>query len=202
MKEIIFVTSNKGKVATAQKHLSNVKITHYDYDIKEPKVNDIDFIAEFKVKEAFKKVQKPCISLDAGFFIPAYPNNPNFPGAFPRRDLLEKIGIEGLIENMKGVTDRRCYFKECLCFYDGKKIKKFYGMSEGKIALSAKGDCDSKSWSELWKVFIPDGFEKTMAEMSEEERKTRKVKNPFLAFKEYLEKEDNVKVQDNMQDNV
>ena len=94
-KEIVFVTSNKGKVSSAQKYMKNseIKLSHYDYDIDEPEINDIDFIATYKVKEAYKKINKPCISLDAGFYIPHYPNKPNFPGAFPKRELLTKLDL-------------------------------------------------------------------------------------------------------------
>ena len=131
-KEIVFVTTNKGKLATAQKYFNkDVKIVYCDYEIEEPNINDIEVIATHKVTEAFKLVNKPCISLDAGFYIPNYPGNPNFPGAFPKRELLNKIGIDGLLKNMKDVKNRECYFKECLAYFDGKQLKTFYGYVRG-----------------------------------------------------------------------
>ena len=48
MKEIIFVTTNIGKVESAKKHLKNVKLTCIDTELSEPDVNDIDYIAEKK----------------------------------------------------------------------------------------------------------------------------------------------------------
>ena len=140
MKEIVFVTSNKGKQASAQKHFNEkeIKVLCYDYQIHEPQVNDIQFIAKQKVLQAYEKVKKPCIALDAGFYIPCYPNITNFPGAFPKRELLDKIGIKGLLENMKNVKDRSCYFKECLAYYDGKDIFYFYGISKGSLSYEEK----------------------------------------------------------------
>lgn len=188
-KDIVFVTSNKGKLQSAQEHFGkDINIVYYNYDITEPQVNDIDYIAECKVKEAYKKVNKPCISLDAGFYIPNYPGNPNFPGAFPRRELLEKIGLDGLLQKMKNVKNRECYFKECLAYYDGKTLKKFYGLTCGKLSTEIKGNDTDKKWSDLWYVFIPKNNTKTMAEMTDEERHNRNdgYVNPFIEFSKWF----------------
>lgn len=193
-KQIVFVTSNKGKLQTAQTYFDkDVEIVYYNFDIKEPEVNDIDYIAEYKVKEAYEKVKKACISLDAGFYIPNFPNNPNFPGAFPRRELLEKLGLNGLLNKMKNVINRECYFKECLAYYDGKVLKKFYGLSSGRLSTEIKGNDSDKKWSNLWYVFIPNNNTKTMAEMTDDERRNRNdgYINPFIEFSEWFKnKED------------
>ncbi len=173
MKEIVFVTGNLGKRKSAEKHLKNVSVTCLDFNFIEPDINDIEYIAKEKVIDAYKHVNKPCIALDAGFYIPNYPGNPNFPGAFPKRELLDKIGIEGLLKNMEGTKDRQCYFKECLAYYDGENIKYFYGVSKGRLSTEIKGNNTSKKWSELWYVFIPDNNSKTLAEMTDEERQNR-----------------------------
>ncbi len=77
--------------------------------------------------------------LDAGFYIVNYPGNPLFPRAYPRRELLEKIGIKGLLKKMENIEDRSCYFKECLAYFDGKILKKFYGMSSGSLSKEIRG---------------------------------------------------------------
>ena len=173
MKEIVFVTGNKGKVATAQKYFDDnkIKLLTYDYDYEEPNINDIEIIAISKVKQAYRVVGKPCIALDSGFYIPNYPNNPNFPGAFPKRELLEKIGIDGLLEKMKNVENRYCYFKEVLAYFDRENIKLFYGISEGYLSREKREIDINKKWSDLWSVFIPFNYTKTLAEMTEDELK-------------------------------
>ena len=175
MKEIIFVTGNKGKQASAQKYFSenDVKVECYNYEYDEPNINDIELIAISKVKQAYNKVNKPCIALDCGFYIPEYPNNPNFPGAFPKRELLDKIGINGLLQNMKNVDNRYCYFKEVLAYFDGSEIKLFYGISEGTLSNEIRGLDRDKKWSDLWYLFIPKNCDKTLAQMTELERETR-----------------------------
>jgi len=189
MLEIIFVTTNKGKVETAKQKIDkSINLKHIDFEINEPNINDINVIAEHKVKTAFSKLGKPCISLDAGFYIPNYPNNPNFPGAFPKRELINKIGIDGLLENMQGVKDRTCYFKECLAYYDGINLKMFYGYVYGTLTTKKRGIDSSKKWSDLWYVFIPKNCTKTLAEMTDEERKNRKDDsvNPFIEFNSWF----------------
>lgn len=175
MKEIVFVTGNVGKQASAQKYFdeSKIKVECYNYDYDEPNINDIELIAISKVKQAYNKVNKPCIALDCGFYIPEYPNNPNFPGAFVKRELLDKMGIEKLLKNMENINNRYCYFKEVLAYFDGLEIKLFYGLSEGFLSEEIKGLDSNKKWSDLWYVFIPKNSSKTLAEMTEEERLNR-----------------------------
>lgn len=189
--DIVFVTSNKGKVDTARKYLNSVNLECYDYDIDEPNINDIKVIAEYKVKEAYKKVGKPCISLDSGFYIPNYPGNPNFPGAFPKRELINKIGIDGLLSNMKNVSKRDCYFLECLAYYDGIETKFFYGKSEGTLSYEKKGYCGENKWSDLWYVFIPKNCYKTLAEMNDYERDNRNDDHTsaFDVFNNWIKKQ-------------
>lgn len=183
---IVFVTSNKGKIKSAEKHFAkyDVKFKAFEYDINEPNVNDIEFIAESKVKDAYARVGMPCISLDAGFFIPSFPGKPNFPGAFPKRELLMTMGITGLIEAMKREHDRNCFFKECLAYNDGNTIRKFFGYTHGQVSEEIRGDDTDKKWSDLWYIFVPDGCTKTLAEMTEEERENRKIK-PTNAIEEF-----------------
>ena len=69
MQEIIFVTHNKGKAKSAEKYFKDLKISTYDFELDEPRSDDIKEIATAKVKQAFKVVNKPCIALDTGFFI-------------------------------------------------------------------------------------------------------------------------------------
>lgn len=170
MKDIIFVTTNIGKVELAQRHITNAKVCCLDAELDEPDVNDIEYIAEKKVLQAYKLTNKPCISLDSGFYIPSFPQKPNFPGAFVKRELLEKMGIDSMLEFMKDVDDRQCYFKECLAYYDGNCIKKFFGYCYGSLATQKLGDDCAKKWSDLWYVFIPKDNTKTLAQMTKQQQ--------------------------------
>ena len=141
MEDIIFVTHNKGKIASANKRLAGVNFKVFEHDLEEPRSDDIKYISKYKVLEAYKLVNKPCISLDCGFWIDELDG---FPKAFVNF-ALDTIGIDG--------------------------IKK--GKHEGKLSNQILGNYTDKKWSDLWYIFIPSGYEKTLAQMTDDERTSR-----------------------------
>lgn len=173
MKEIIFVTTNKGKIASAQRDLINIKVLSYNADLIEPRSEDIKEIAKQKVLQAYKIVNKPCISLDAGFFIDALKG---FPKAYVNH-ALDTIGIEGILKLMENVPDRYCEFRSCLAYYDGETMEFFESKSPGTLAEGIRGEDNEHKWSDLWYIFIPNNFDKTLAEFNEEDfEKYNKIK--------------------------
>lgn len=58
MDEVIFVTHNKGKIASAKKQLKNVNFKIFEYELEEPRSDDIKYISKYKVEEAYKIVKK------------------------------------------------------------------------------------------------------------------------------------------------
>ncbi len=169
MEEIVFVTHNKGKIASAQRQLEEVNFKIYEYELEELRSDDITYISKYKVMEAYKLVNKPCISLDCGFWIDALNG---FPRAFVNF-ALETIGIEGFLKLMEGKENRKCRFTECLSYYDGKEIYQFMGKHEGTLANAILGEDTDKKWSDLWYIYKPYGYDKTLAQMTEEERRNR-----------------------------
>ena len=135
MKEIIFVTHNKGKIASAKKYLKDVNLKVYEYEIEEPRSDDIKYISKCKVMESYKLVNKPCISLDCGFWIDELNG---FPRAFVNYSL-ETIGIKGILKLMEGKENRDCKFTECLSYYDGKELHQFMGEHKGSLAKEILG---------------------------------------------------------------
>lgn len=170
MNEIIFVTHNKGKIATAKKQLQEIDFKVFEYDLEEPRSDDIKYISKYKVMEAYKLVNKPCISLDSGFWIDELNG---FPRAFVNF-ALDTIGIEGILKLMEGKENRACRFTECLSYYDGKELQQFMGSNEGVLAEKILGKDSSEKWSDLWYIYKPAGYDKTLAEMTESERNNRK----------------------------
>lgn len=165
MKEIIFVTTNKGKIASAQRDLVNIKVLPYNADLIEPRSEDIREIAKQKVLQAYKIVNKPCVSLDAGFFIDELKG---FPKAYVNH-ALDTIGIEGILKLMENVPDRYCEFRSCLAYYDGETMEFFESKAPGKLAEAIRGEDNEHKWSDLWYIFIPNNFDKTLAEFNEED---------------------------------
>jgi XTP/dITP diphosphohydrolase len=169
MEEIVFVTHNKGKIASANEYLKGVEFKIFEYELDEPRSDDITYISKVKVEQAYKLVNKPCISLDCGFFIDELDG---FPRAFVNF-ALDTIGINGILKLMEGKENRKCSFKECLSYFDGKEIHQFMGKHEGILAEEILGNDTDKKWSDLWYIYKPIGYDKTLAQMTDEERKAR-----------------------------
>lgn len=174
MKKLIYVTGNYGKYVSVKEYFKakNINIDFYEYDFEEIEINDIEKISKKKAQDAYKILQIPCFVADTGFYIDDYPNNPGYPGAFVKRSGISS-DIDKLLEIMKNKSNRACKFVDCLTFYDGQKFYTFYGVSSGTLAFSRKGNSIKKAKSNLWYVFIPNNCDKTLAEMSDEERKNR-----------------------------
>lgn len=174
MGNIIYVTGNYGKYVSVKECFTgkNIEIDFYKYDFEEMEINDIEKISRKKALDAYKILQTPCFVADTGFYINDYPNNPGYPGAFVKRSGISS-DIDGLLETMKKQSNRTCKFVDCLTFYDGNEFYTFYGVNNGTLAFSKKGNPIKKAKSNLWYVFIPNNCDKTLAEMSEEERKNR-----------------------------
>ena len=183
MKEIIFVTHNKGKIASAKKNLKNVNFKVFEYELDEPRSDDIKYISKYKVKEAYKLVNTPCISLDCGFWIDEL-------GGFPKAFVnfaLDTIGIKGILKLMEGKENRSCRFTECLSYYDGKELHQFLGKHEGMLSEQIKGNDTDEKWSDLWYIYKPYGYNKTLAEMTYEERNNRIKYKSIDSMKEFAD---------------
>ncbi|MBQ9266983.1 MAG: hypothetical protein IJ217_01680 [Clostridia bacterium] len=184
MEEIVFVTHNKGKAKSAEKYFKNLKISTYDFELDEPRSDSLQEIATAKVKQAYQVVGKPCIALDTGFFIEELNG---FPRAFVNFSL-DTIGIEGILKLMDGKENRACKFDECLAYFDGKEIRYFYGNHQGNLAYQQQGEDRNGKWSDLWYVFKPKGFDKTLAEMDDQERANRStIDGSYSALKKFAE---------------
>jgi len=181
-KEIVFVTHNIGKIKSAEKHFKNLKFTTFNYELDEPRSDDIKEIATAKVEQAFELVKRPCIALDTDFRIDALNG---FPRAFVNFSL-DTIGIKGILKLMENEENRTCAFNECLAYHDGKKIHYFYGRHPGNLSKNIKGLDRDEKWSDLWYIFKPKGFDITLAEMNSKQREDRrKIDGSVQAMQEF-----------------
>ena len=198
MEPLVYVTSNKGKILSAIDIFNNhnIALKWFDHNCDEPNINDIEYISKHKVLEGYELIGKPCFVVDSGFYIDNYPNEPGFPGAFPKRAIINKdglkTGIDDLLEIMKDVKDRSCQFVDCLTYYDGNEFKIFYGISKGTLAYEKRGTEQEKAKSDLWYVYIPLNHTQTLAEMTDYERDNRNDgrTSALDQFIEYLKKEE------------
>ena len=174
MENLTYVTGNYGKYVSVKEEFEkfNITINYFKHDLDEPNINDIKFISKEKARQAFELLGHPVFVADSGFYIEKYPNNPGYPGAFVKRSGVSS-NIENLLKIMKDVSDRSCYFLDCLTFYDGNDYYQFFGISKGTLSHEPRGNKIKRAKSNLWYIFIPNNCTKTLAEMSDEERDNR-----------------------------
>lgn len=175
MSNLVFATGNinKGYEIAEKFGQENIPVEVVQMDFHEPEVNDIETVSRSKALEAYAALETPCFVIDSGFNIFDYPRSPGYPGAFARRSGITE-DIDGLLETLKDTENRGCQFLDCLTFYDGEEFHVFYGYDIGTLTYEKRGTENRLMRSALWYVFKPNGSDKTLAEMTDEERALRK----------------------------
>ncbi len=188
MNSIVFVTGNRGKYLSMKSRCERfgINLIWENIDISELEVNDITQISKDKARQAYNILNVPCFVIDSGFFIDNYPGCPFYPGAFVKRSGIAN-NLDNLLDIMKDVEERACRFIDVLTFYDGIDYYVFYDVNEGYLSKEIKGENMKNAKSKLWQLFIPQGYSKTVAEMSEEEFDNYmagkvSIKNEFLEW--------------------
>lgn len=189
--KITFATGNPGKLETLKRHLTPLgfEVVSEDLDITEPQLDSVRDIAVAKAKTAFKKLGKPVMVQDTGFEIEALDG---FPGPYAKY-AQEKLGVEGFMRLMKGVENRKCSFIGVIAYADENgKIHVFEERGpKGLIAEHADDlPLNPKAWSLLWKIYVPDGSNKTLNAMNDIEREdwyqNHRGRSQFLVFADWL----------------
>ena len=134
--------------------------------------------ASQKARYVFEKYGMDCFADDTGLEVFALNGRPGvFSARFagPNADSAENI--EKLLIEMKGVKDRRAFFRTVISlFIDGKEY--FF---EGKIDGSLKEIPSGNKGFGYDSVFLPDGYEKTFSEMEEKEK--NRISHRAIALK-------------------
>lgn len=163
MKEIIFVTGNKGKFEDASKILDEyeIKVTQKILPVPEPRSWNVKEIALEKINFVKKHLDKPFIVDDSGFFIPSLKGFPATQVNF----VLQTIGLEGLLQLLKD-KDKYCEFRYVLAYWEpGLKEPVIFEHKDKGVISDEVWNRDVKhSWSPLVKIFIPEGFDRPLAD--------------------------------------
>lgn len=186
METIYLVTGNSGKVASLQRKLEkyDIKVEQKKLDLFEIQANTLEEVSIDKAKQAFNILKKPLVVDDSGFFINALKG---FPGVYTKY-ALESIGVDGIMDIMKNKENRKCSFNSVVTFINKEgKITVFKGdIEEGIISTEIDNEEKKEAWSELWKIFVPNGYNKTLSQFTAEERKERGFnKKCSTAFKKF-----------------
>lgn len=163
MDKIYFVTGNKGKVKEAEEIL-NIPLEIKEIDLDEIQELDLEKIALHKTNQAYEMVKKPLIVDDVSVEIDAWGG---FPGPLIKWMLKkENDSAKLLLKMLTGEKNRKAKARLAVGFHDGHKAHVFYGEVNGRIAGDIRGE-NGFGWDP---VFIPDGQEKTYAQMTTQEK--------------------------------
>jgi len=143
--------------------------------------------SKLKAEEFFKVAQIPTLADDSGLEIEALNNAPGVYSARFAGDLdvprivQDKANRDKVLNLLKNETNRKAKFRTVLVFFDGNTTEYFVGECKGQIIDRERGENGFGYDS----IFIPDGFDRTFAEMNDVEK--NKISHRYFAVKAFCE---------------
>ncbi len=159
--KVTLITGNQHKADLFAKYMGQ-DIKHQKLDLDEIQSLRLEEVVNHKVKQAFQIIKSPVLVEDVGLTLGVWNG---LPGPFVKW-FEQTIGLEGICRLLDNYPDRRAKVSVCFGYYDGTEPKFFTGSVEGKIAETVRSGPSNFGWNP---IFIPDGFDKTYAEMTAEE---------------------------------
>jgi non-canonical purine NTP pyrophosphatase (RdgB/HAM1 family) len=169
--KVFFVTSNDSKVITPARVLARHGITVERVDMELPEIQaaTVAEVVAHKARAAFRTIGAPVIVNDGSVLIHSLND---FPSPYVKH-VNRMIRIQGYLDLMARYPDpvtRRCTVQDASAFVDATRPAPavFIRTNTGHIASEARGTHIAGRMT-LSPIFIPNGYTKTFAEMTEEE---------------------------------
>ena len=157
-----FVTGNANKVREAGDILG-VTLEQVEVGgIFEMQTQDIEELVNHKCQQAYDLLNCPVLVEDSGLLFNAWNG---LPGALVKWFECA-VGCEGMLKMLQSFEDRDATAVCCFAIHDGKNIRIARGEIEGTIATKIRGG-NGVGWDV---IFIPDGCQRTFAEMLPEDK--------------------------------
>ena len=172
MNQLIFATNNQHKVEEMNLALKgkfsikSLKEAGIDIDIPEP-YNTLEENAITKARTIFALTKSDCFSEDTGLEVVALNGEPGVKSARYAGEKAEfSDNVDKLLLNMQGKEDRSAQFKTIITLILNGQEHLFEGICKGTILTDRKG---GKGFG-YDPVFVPEGSNKSFAEMTMEEK--------------------------------
>ena len=170
--KLVFATNNQHKVDEIRKVLPQsleiitLKEAGIDIDIPEP-YETLEENAIEKCSVIHKMISANCFSEDTGLEVAALNGEPGVKSArYAGEGRNTQDNINKLIHKLKGNTNREARFRTVVALIWNNEQHLFEGICNGHI-IDAQTGMEGFGYDP---VFIPDGSDKTFAEMSLEEK--------------------------------
>lgn len=169
--ELTFVTGNLAKAKYLADYF-HIPVVHRKLDLPEIQSLDLRAIVEDKARRAYEAVLAPVLVEDTSLTFHAFKA---LPGPLIKWHL-ETLGNEGLCQLLNGHQDRSAHAEVMFAYCDEEGVRIFHGEAHGTIAPSPRGETDF-GWDP---IFIPNGYKKTWAEMTGDEKHATSMRKPAL----------------------
>ncbi len=172
MQQLIFASNNENKVSEINSILKNefevitLKEAGIDIEIDEP-FDTLEENAVEKARVIYEMTNKPCFSEDTGLEVPGLNGEPGVKSARyagPQRS--PEDNIDKLLSRLKDHKNREAQFRTVIALIMNGNVRLFTGICKGTIIASRRGT----SGFGYDPVFVPDGGNKTFAEMNLNEK--------------------------------
>ena len=172
MFQLIFATNNANKVAEIQSlvgpdfKIIDMQSAGIDIDIPEPH-DTLNENALEKASTIFKITTTNCFSEDTGLEIESLNGAPGVKSArYAGEDRNFQANIDKVLEELSNKENRKAQFRTVICLIWENQTYYFEGICKGQIARTMQGE---KGFG-YDPIFIPDGSDKSFAQMSMEEK--------------------------------
>jgi len=138
------------------------EIEHAELELPEIQAATIEEVAREKAREAFRRLGKACVVEDSALGFAAWGGLPG-----PYIKWFERVaGLPALCRALDGFPDRRASAVCVLAFRSETEQLTALGRIDGTIARDPRGN-GGFGWDA---IFVPDGEERTFAEMTAAEK--------------------------------
>lgn len=158
----VYVTSNPEKAKYFALSIG-IPVEQANCDLTEIQSLSLAEIVEHKAKQAYDVLRRPVIVEDTKLSFTALGS---LPGPFIKW-FMSEIEVDGLCKLLNNYSDRSAQVGAAFAYYDGAMLRVFEKELGGRIAISPRGK--ARSSFGFNSIFIPDGAEKTLAQMTEAE---------------------------------
>lgn len=158
---ICLITGNEGK-AREFGELLGFPVEYQKLDLTEVQALSVEDVARAKAEEAYRILGRPVMVDDTGFSILEWNG---LPGALIAW-FLKTVGTAGLLGMAHGLESRAVEVTTAIGYADSDGVRVFHGTVRGTLPTTERGT-EGFGYDP---IFVPDGHEKTFAEMTADEK--------------------------------
>ncbi len=184
--QLVFATNNDNKIkeiklALGQKfEILSLKDINCTEELPETQ-KTLQGNALQKAKYVFKHYKVNCFADDTGLVIESLNGEPGvYSARYAGEQKQAEDNMQKVLDNLKGVKNRKAYFETSIALIIDGVEHTFTGRAEGTI-LETKSGAKGFGYDPIFK---PNGFEKTFAEMTMEEK--NKISHRGIAFSKMI----------------